>query len=279
MQPSHSACVPPLTPHPAVSSIWQGHIAIGFGIGMFAGLSGDNQPHRHLAHQLSFSMDDNPIQVIADTRHYQASGLFIPAGISHCVLPQRCYSIYLDTTHPLSRRLLNRFAQPATIYILPDDVSQLLQQLFQAASSMQAALEQLMIQLPISPQSSLPVQPVIPALPAQFQQILQQLYEGALRADIPDRHTLAAQVHLSPSRFSHWFAQHSGIPLRTYRKWLRLICSLQYLQQAQLTDIAHQARFADQAHFSRTCMHMFGVRPSDLQGISHIKLITTLAAR
>lgn len=257
---------------------WQGQIAIGFGIGVFSGSSGDNHSHQHLAHQLSFSMHQQPIQVHSNHQLYQAHGLFIPAGVPHQLLPQQCCSIYLDTTHPLAGLLLSRLGQPDTGSPLSADLTQLIQrsmhatQCVQTTHDIQAALHRLIAELDTSA-----VKPTQSAKTTrQLQQVLQQLYTGALQGDIPDRQTLASQLHLSESRFSHWFAQHTGIPLRTYRKWLRLICSMQYLQQQQLTDIAYQASFADHAHFSRTCMQMFGVRPSQLQGIKQIALMTSI---
>lgn len=37
------------------------------------------------------------------------------------------------------------------------------------------------------------------------------------------------------------------------------------MQQGQVSvDIAYQAEFSDQAYFTRTCIELFGVRPSDL---------------
>ncbi|MCJ8146704.1 hypothetical protein MKI79_07295 [Acinetobacter sp. A3.8] len=36
------------------------------------------------------------------------------------------------------------------------------------------------------------------------------------------------------------------------------------MQQGQvLVDITYQAEFSDQAHFTLTCIELFGVRPSD----------------
>lgn len=260
---------------------WQGNIAIGFGIGVFCGTSGDNHIHQHLAHQLSFSMQRQPVQVSSSNQLYQAQGLFIPAGTPHQLMPQHCCSIYMDSTHHLAGLLLSRLGPADSVMPLPEDLTRLIQHNFRSTATTQSALQQLMKQLDNT--AMITVQPAPPSqkLPGrktpdqQLRQIFQLLYNGALQGDIPDRRALAAQLHLSPSRFSHWFAQHTGIPLRTYRKWLRLIYSMQYLQQQALTDIAHRASFADHAHFSRTCMQMFGLQPSRLQGIRHIELMNS----
>lgn len=63
-------------------------------------------------------------------------------------------------------------------------------------------------------------------------------------ADIA-RQALAEIIDLSPSRFSHWFVDQTGLPLRRYRKWLRLTVAINHVaQSASLTDAAHAAGFA-----------------------------------
>lgn len=61
------------------------------------------------------------------------------------------------------------------------------------------------------------------------------------------------------------------MPLRSYRKWLRLIFGMESaLRGHNLTEAAHEARFADQAHFSRTFSLAFGVSPSE--ALAHMKM-------
>ncbi|WP_372778201.1 helix-turn-helix domain-containing protein, partial [Litorivivens sp.] len=79
------------------------------------------------------------------------------------------------------------------------------------------------------------------------------------------RDQLAARVNLSPSRFSHWFTEQTGLPLRSYRKWLRLILALQTaVVTGNLSLAASQAGFADQAHFSRAVGDAFGITASQI---------------
>ena len=74
---------------------------------------------------------------------------------------------------------------------------------------------------------------------------------------------MAALVHLSPTRFSHWFVEQTGLPLRSYAKWLRLTQALQHLAKGGLlTEAAHEAGFSDSAHFSRTFRALLGIDPS-----------------
>ena len=75
--------------------------------------------------------------------------------------------------------------------------------------------------------------------------------------------TLAAaakRVGLSPGRVRHLFVEHTGLPFRTYLLWLRITKAVGlFAGGASLTEAAHEAGFADSAHFSRTFRRMFGI--------------------
>ena len=77
---------------------------------------------------------------------------------------------------------------------------------------------------------------------------------------------VARAAHLSPERFRHLFVQETGMPLRTYLLWRRLLHVWTLLMQGEtLSGAAHAAGFADSAHLSRTARTMFGLPPSVLQ--------------
>jgi len=77
---------------------------------------------------------------------------------------------------------------------------------------------------------------------------------------------VAEAVGLSSDRMSHLFVEQTGLAFRTYLLWLRMRRALDaYAQGAPLTTAAHDAGFADSAHFSRTFRRMFGVAASELR--------------
>lgn len=79
----------------------------------------------------------------------------------------------------------------------------------------------------------------------------------------PSLQRAAAIACLSESRFSHLFVQETGLAFRTYVLWRRLMVAVERRSAgASLTEAAHDAGFADSAHFSRTFLRMFGV-PAD----------------
>ena len=70
---------------------------------------------------------------------------------------------------------------------------------------------------------------------------------------------------LSESRFSHLFVEQVGLPFRTYVLWRRLSIAVDRMAAGDsLTSAAHEAGFADSAHFSRTFLRMFGIPASVL---------------
>jgi AraC family transcriptional regulator len=77
---------------------------------------------------------------------------------------------------------------------------------------------------------------------------------------------VARVARLSPDRFRHLFVEETGMPLRTYVLWRRLLHVWTLLSAGEtLSSAAHAAGFADSAHLSRTARTMFGLPPSALQ--------------
>ena len=77
---------------------------------------------------------------------------------------------------------------------------------------------------------------------------------------------VAAEACLSPSRFRHLFVEQTGLALRPYILWRRLLRVFDLLMTGEsLSGAAHRAGFADAAHLTRTSRRMFGFPPSALQ--------------
>ena len=74
---------------------------------------------------------------------------------------------------------------------------------------------------------------------------------------------LAAAASLSSSRMQHLFSAAMGVPFRRYRAWLRMRRAIEaVLRGANFTGAAHEAAFADQAHFANAFRRTFGVPAS-----------------
>jgi AraC family transcriptional regulator len=76
----------------------------------------------------------------------------------------------------------------------------------------------------------------------------------------------ASAVCLSPSRARHLFVEQTGLPFRTFVLWLRIKRAVEiFAAGASLTEAAHEAGFADSAHFSRTFRRNFGLPAAALR--------------
>jgi AraC family transcriptional regulator len=76
----------------------------------------------------------------------------------------------------------------------------------------------------------------------------------------------ASVACLSESRFRHLFGEEVGLPFKTFVLWRRLMRAVERVAAGEsLTAAAHQAGFADSAHFSRTFRRMFGLPAASLE--------------
>ena len=103
-------------------------------------------------------------------------------------------------------------------------------------------------------------EPSDPRVLAAIEYIRQRVNDTVSLSDV------AQAANLSPGRFRHLFVEETGMPLRTYVLWRRLLHVWSLLMQGEtLSSAAHAAGFADSAHLSRTARTMFGLPPSALQ--------------
>lgn len=83
---------------------------------------------------------------------------------------------------------------------------------------------------------------------------------------IPTVAQVAAQIGLSESRLMHLFSQQLGISMRRYILWLRIRYAIKlWVAGHHLIDIALEAGFSDQAHYTRTLRSMVDFAPSMLK--------------
>ncbi len=82
---------------------------------------------------------------------------------------------------------------------------------------------------------------------------------------------LAKSVHLSEGRFMHLFAEQLGIPLRHYILFQRVTLAVKiFMEGGKLTEAALTAGFSDSAHFTRTFISMYGIKPSTYAKMKHL---------
>ncbi|MCG7374234.1 AraC family transcriptional regulator [Pseudomonas luteola] len=228
----------------AVDSLkWSGRAWLAPGLAVFAGRAGHQDWHHHQAHQIAIGLDV-PVTVECPQRQHTGLSVFIPAGVRHRLSGARIVSIYLDVLADEARCLPQSITP---IVIAAPEAQRVADSLSEAAEDVRDAVRKAL--------------QVVDVLPAPDPRL--SLVGTAIQAGRVQRNELAALVHLSPTRFSHWFVEQTGLPLRSYAKWLRLSHAIQLLASgSSMTEAAHASGFSDSAHFSRTFRALLGIDPS-----------------
>ncbi|CAD0264286.1 Arac family transcriptional regulator [Pseudomonas veronii] len=224
---------------------WSGCAWLAPGLAVFAGRAGHQDWHHHQAHQIAIGLDV-PVTVECLQSQHTGFSVFIPAGVRHRISGALIVSIYLDVLAE-EAQVLPQSITPTPIKIAPSDAQRIADSLNEGAGDPRSAVRK-----------ALQVLDVLPAPDPRVAIVSTAIHEGKVR-----REELAALIHLSPTRFSHWFVEQTGLPLRSYAKWLRLTQAVRYLACGRpMTIAAHESGFSDSAHFSRTFRSLLGIDPS-----------------
>lgn len=236
---------------------WEGRVRMGLGWGAFVGVAGDNAPHRHHAVQLLLSEQPQPLWT-AVSGLQPVCGAVIGPALTHQLGSngQPVQLLYVEPSSAAGRRLMAGQVDGLRL-LTPEDCTAARRALDASESPLPGLVEVL------APAAEAGTgERVDPAIEAWIAALPPTLPEGLTAAHC------ARQLGLSSSRFQHRFRAHTGLPLRPYLRWRRLLDALRaVLQGASLTDAAHAAGFADAAHFTRTCRRHFGLAPRALSGM------------
>ncbi len=234
---------------------WRGKAWVSPGLGIFLGHAGSHDRHSHMAHQVTIGLSGQ-VTVRGPSQALTAPAICIKAGTLHQIEGTEVLSIYLDALSE-EARAMSCISAAQLVSISVGNTFAIEQLLETPEVSAHLVREEVRRLLGLkTPQAADP----------RMRAVLQALEE---RHD--DRIRLAELVHLSPTRFSHWFVEQTGLPLRSYRKWSRLVVALRFVSIGHnLTEASYAAGFADAAHFSRSFRALFGLDPSSALG--HVKL-------
>lgn len=236
---------------------WHGRVLLTTGLALFYGRAGDNRPHRHYAVQLALSASGEVRLTDAGDRHHAGGFVGCAAGTMHRLEPtdDEIILVYLEPTSTIGMAAQNKLGGISIVELSaqPALVSTLRMAIANGTSSMAEALLH-SIFCGGNPASEHGRDPRLAAL----------LASRAFHAVPPALKQAAQQFALSPSRFSHLFSAEMGITYSAFRKWRKLLATLESVANGtKLTAAAHDGGFADSAHFSRTFKATFGLSPSE----------------
>jgi AraC-like DNA-binding protein len=209
------------------SEIWSGTLHLARDFALLHGSAGPTTTHAHYAHQLLLA-EQAPVTVTVDGETQCGTRVLIESQRRHAIVeaPPALYIVYAEPLLFDAALLAGLGTQWRSAAALADAIGQL-------------------------PRRTLRDTRLVDALA----DIDAMLYDRISAA------ALAQRVQLSLSQLERMFSAHIGLSVRRLVRWRRLRLALQLALAGQtLTHAAHDAGFADSAHFSRVMREMFGVR-------------------
>lgn len=233
---------------------------MGVGWAVFTGRVGDGAAHHHHAIQIALAHGKS-LRVWTECKGWMnAAGVLIGADVRHrlaeSTLPVTL--IYLEGESSRVRGVYGLARE--CVEILPRKLVTKLLKVIKCGNSddVGSHVARILNAGPVGHDRRAPTDPLI----------LASL--STLSRPLPGRITLLQMAQasaLSSSRYAHRFVAHTGMALRPYLRWLRLITAVEAVMRGErLTDAAHAAGFSDSAHFSRTFRKHFGIAPRLLLG-------------
>ncbi|MEJ8810866.1 AraC family transcriptional regulator [Variovorax ureilyticus] len=223
------------------------------------------EPHSHYAIQLVLGAPAGLRVQLGRHGEWQAcAAALVPSRAVHTIDVNDCdmsVVLFIEPETPEGKALATRLQHGAEL-LGTDTVSDGAKRLERAwrVEKSHEAVQAVCMQLVRDLSGAAPREPSDPRVLAAIEYIRQRVDESV---SLPD---VAKAANLSPERFRHLFVEETGMPLRTYVLWRRLLHVWTLLMAGEnLSAAAHAAGFADSAHLSRTARTMFGLPPSVLQ--------------
>ncbi len=228
---------------------WRGDIVFSESVAIFRGHVGPNKAHGHWASQLTIALDGAVEFEAGGSARRSAKAVYLSSKVEHQLFSGFVCSIYFD---PLSESKLERLGEGSAAGWAALSEDQLPAELraLSPSTDLRALLDSDVLRVTAPSAVS----------DERFGDVVREIARQLRDGKSLDRDSLARRVGLSPSRFSHWFVEQSGIPLRSYKKWLKLRMAMDALLDGEKpTAAAMQAGFSDLAHMSRAFSESFGL--------------------
>jgi AraC family transcriptional regulator len=250
-----------------MASRYRGDFVAWTGVCGFIGEGGRGAsiaPHAHYAIQLAIGAPSGlRVQFGRHGEWQSCAAALLPSRATHAIDVNDCDMsavLFIEPETPEGKALATRL-QGRLELLDPEAVAQAVRRLEQAwrVEGSYDAVKAVCVRLIQDLSGTAPREPSDPRVLAAIEYIRQRVDQAISLAEV------AKAAHLSPGRFRHLFVEETGMPLRTYLLWRRLLHVWTLLMQGEtLSAAAHAAGFADSAHLSRTARTMFGLPPSTL---------------
>jgi AraC-like DNA-binding protein len=244
--------------HKSALCLWEG-------AALYTGVLNDNGPHRHHAAQACLGLN-GPLEIFLDGRWHETRFALIPANTLHQLGAKsvKLTVALIDGSSNYGRQI----AKIGTY--LSDEIPQRLDFSPSSIPTAKKYLNDILdLVVPSPDPSAHPIKPD-PRITSSMK-FIEQNIDRVISAT-----ELAELTSLSQSRFLHLFSQSTGLPMRRYILWRRIILTINAIKSgADLTSAAHLAGFSDSAHFSRTFRESFGLAPTTIfKNSRNVQVIT-----
>ncbi len=227
---------------------WKLDIVFSDSVAIFRGHVGHNKAHSHWASQITVALD-GIVEFETASGLQRSDAVYFSSKTEHRLISGFICSIYFDPMADSVLKTLNKDAPHGWKSLSHAEITQKLGPISASTNLGTLLNSDLLRPLDIASSSDDRLHKVIHEIKAQ-------LGDGM---DL-DRDSLAKIADLSPTRFSHWFVERTGIPLRSYKKWLKLRVAIDAMLEGKSpVDAALMAGFSDQAHMSRAISDSFGL--------------------
>ncbi len=230
---------------------WKGDIVFSDSMAIFRGHVGENRAHSHWASQLTIALDGE-LEFDTGSGLQRSRAAFFASKAEHRLISGFVCSIYFDPMSEFGFKPPAHEAHRGWYALAEDDLPEVLRKVT-AATKLRNLL-------------SAEVFSTTRSADQRLSRVIREIRDHVADGEDMDRDSLAKIVHLSPTRFSHWFVEQTGIPLRSYKKWLKLRIAMDaLLDGTPPTEAAMLAGFSDLAHMSRAFSESFGLTYLDAQ--------------
>ena len=220
-------------------------------------------PHSHTAAQVIVAFSGKLQVRMSPKASYSAcNAVIIPPNVNHHIIGSGSAEImiWFDPATVAARAIRSLSSSELIPLSRSDNIP--ISQLVQLSSHLKTCDDATKLSQTIT-QALLPEYKTVKPIDERIVLTLSALQDSALLGQPHPLKYLARAVNLSSGRLRHLFLQELGVTVQQYWIGHRLLVAIRRFNGCEsLTKIAHEAGFADLAHFSKAFRASFGMTPS-----------------
>jgi AraC-like DNA-binding protein len=220
--------------------------------------------HRHTAAQIVVALSGR-LQIRSSPKiaYSTCDAVLIPPNVNHHIIGSGSVEImiWFDPATKAARAI-RLFSSSELILLSRSEINIPISKLLELSSCLQTCSDAVKLSQTIT-QALLPKYETVKLIDERVASTLTTFQDSALLSEPHPLKYLAQTVNLSEGRLRHLFRQELGVTVQQYWISHRLLVAIRRFNSCEsLTEIAHEAGFADLSHFSRAFRSSFGMTPS-----------------